>query len=103
MNTVVKPLHPCHRCGGELYLAVTAPHPTMPGDRLMVLCPQCDADDPDAQELLAWFAIYSVVDTSDLADLEVRVGHWVAAMQERPTGVYDLDADVEAWHRGDYD
>jgi hypothetical protein len=75
----------------------------MPGSQLLVLCPRCDADDPAATELLAWFAIYSAVGSFDVAELETIATRWVSAVQARPTGVGDLADDVEAWRRGDYD
>lgn len=99
MNVTVKPLSPCHRCGGELYLAVTTPHPTMYGDRLMVLCPRCDAHDPIAQDLLAWFAINSTVGADSLAEVEALVAQWVEWKQQTPTGA---DA-ADAYYRGDYE
>lgn len=103
IETVVRPLIACHRCGGELYLTATVAHPSLPGRRVLPLCPRCDANDPAAQGILAFFAVHSVVDSDMFAQMRELVAGWVAARRARPSGVDTtvLDADVGAWRAGE--
>lgn len=83
----------CHRCGGELYLTATVPHPSLPGSRLLPLCPRCDADDPAAHGVLAFFAAYGRVDLDTYPQLLQLVEEWIAAKQAQPT---EISADQMA-------
>jgi hypothetical protein len=86
MNVEVTPPTTCHRCGGELYLTAKVPHPTLPGTRTLSLCPRCDAHDPHAQGLLAFFAIHSRVGLASHPQLLTLAAEWIVAMQAEPTG-----------------
>lgn len=98
-------LRPCHRCGGDLYLAAVVPHPTMPGSRVLVLCPRCDANDPVAQELLAWFAVHGPLNAQDVATVQPVAFRWWAMKQAEEPGVPESQIvdDIEAWRRGEFD
>ena len=101
----VKDLHPCHRCGGELYLAVTVPHPTMTGTRTIPLCPRCDATDNSSHGLLTFFAVHSTVVASNTNVFQGLAREWVAAKLQQPGAVPEdqFQSEIEAWRAGDFD
>ena len=87
MIVQVAPESACHRCGGELYLTATVAHPTLPGSRILPLCPCCDAGDPAAHGVLAFFAAYGAVDPDTHPELLHLAAEWIAAKQAQPSGV----------------
>lgn len=90
---------PCHRCSGDLYLTATVPDATLPRKRIYVLCPSCDADDPSAQGLLAFMALYGLVDETTLGQFEELVSEWLAAPRTHGVDEQTLDRDIEDWLR----
>jgi hypothetical protein len=95
----------CHRCGDEVYLVATMParpNAVLTGYRMVVLCPRCDAPDPAAQGLLAYFAYHGKdIDATD-ETLTALAEEWAATVMARPTGVdaAALDDDIAEWERG---
>ncbi|GIF62088.1 hypothetical protein Ais01nite_01230 [Asanoa ishikariensis] len=101
----VQNLRPCHRCGGDPYLAVTIPHATMSGNRTIPLCPRCDAADSVSHGLLAFFAVHSAVAESNTNVFQELARQWVAAKLQQPGTVTDdtFQTEVDAWRAGEFD
>ncbi|MFG3710839.1 DUF6300 family protein [Micromonospora sp. NPDC047730] len=93
----------CHRCQGGLYLSAEVPAVGMPGWQRITLCPVCDANDPASQDLIAFFAIHSVVDEQTNDTFTRLVYDWLTA--KRPQGVSPekFEEDIAAWQQGLYD
>lgn len=92
----------CPRCDAELYLVATVPHAGwehLGGRRPVALCPRCDADNPAAHGLLAFFAMYSTLGEDNLAEFNALCADWVAAETNRRTEVapHALEADIAEW------
>jgi hypothetical protein len=93
----------CPRCAGRLCLTASigqGVHPAAPQgrgrERTLALCQTCDALNPSAQPLLAYFAEHGSVQAQDMAQVSELLGHWlgsVNAEQPEPT----LAAQAEAW------
>jgi hypothetical protein len=99
------PETPCHRCGADLYGVATMPHPTMPGHRTLPLCPRCDAADPAAHGLLAFFAVHGEVTADTAGEFNRLAAGWLEAVLARPTGISgeQVEREAGAWRRGDFD
>lgn len=101
----------CHRCLGDLYLAVRVPHnswQTPPGTnlsatRLVPLCPRCDANRPAAQDLLAYFAVYSSVTESTLHIFADLLQRWVNDIDCPQIDLAEVDAEIQQWLDGEFD
>ncbi|HCT81452.1 MAG TPA: hypothetical protein DGT23_33745 [Micromonosporaceae bacterium] len=80
----------CPRCAGRLCLTAS-----IGGKRNVALCPGCDAADPHAQQLLAYFAAHESVQPQDMSRVSELLGHWLGSLTDRPEPT--LAAQVEAW------
>lgn len=103
---------PCPRCSGTSYLTVQIPHPSYlyPQDRpvsAMInfrLCPRCDADNPHAHGLLAYFACHGTVRADDIDGFASLVNEWVSSLSVIPKVTPEkFEADVNAYRRGEFD
>ncbi|MBB5874657.1 hypothetical protein F4553_008091 [Allocatelliglobosispora scoriae] len=94
-------LPPCHRCTSELYLTARTPHPTMPGSRIVGLCPRCDARDPHAQPLLAYLAIHDGVQPGDERTVAALLHDWTVTAATRIPDPAAFDDDLHTWSAGD--
>jgi hypothetical protein len=82
----------CTRCSGEPCLTATI------GERVVTLCPACDAHAPAAQKLLGYFAKHQSVSPQDASYVSDLVGQWLASLTEasaKPKS--SLAAEAEAW------
>lgn len=88
-----------------MLLSVSAPHPRFPCSALThTLCPRCNVDDAMAQGLLAYFTWTPVVDAVLSQTFARLVREWVQQIPEPPVvSPKAFEADVEAFHRGDFD
>ncbi|MGV9679174.1 DUF6300 family protein [Nocardia sp. NPDC003482] len=82
----------CHRCGRPALLTARVPHrfqrddgTVVEGARTVVLCSVCDGGDPDAQGVLAFFALHESVDSDNVESAGSLIGEWIDAMAARPT------------------
>lgn len=81
----------CPRCAGRLRLTAV-----IGGQRTVALCATCDAGNPNAAPLLAYFAEHGSVRPQDMAQVSELLGHWLGSISEQepePT----LAAQAEAW------
>ena len=108
---VVAPLR-CDRCSGQSYLTAQIPHPSyvypelQPGLGMLTfhLCPHCDKNDARAHGLLAYFAFHSMIDAESLEDFAALVNEWVQSLSvTRAVDPASFQADVDAYHKGEYD
>lgn len=98
----------CPRCSGEAYLSARVPHRmalsgggTVRGYRTVVLCPDCDRDNPNASGVLAFFAMHERIDPGTVQEAAPLIEEWV----QRSAGeVYtddELAEDIRLWESGD--
>lgn len=101
---VVEPIS-CHRCLGDLLLAARVPHPCLDNCiHIQPLCPRCHADDPTAQGLLAFFALYAAIDEDNASTFDQLVGQWLESVPPpRSVDPEAFERDIAAWRRGDFD
>jgi hypothetical protein len=92
---------PCRRCGWDLYLMVDAPHPDLPGRRILALCPMCDASKPEAQQLLDFFEHYGQAPAQMSVVLVRLVDEWIKTCPGIDEKAFE--DDVRAWHAGEFD
>lgn len=95
----------CHRCLGDLCLRLKT---TVEGDpptvRIVPLCPRCDVNAPEAQGLLAFFALHPAVEGGTVDEFAALVAEWVAVLP--PPRVVDpaaFEEDVAAFLSGYFD
>jgi hypothetical protein len=95
----------CHRCGSNLLLTVQLPHPRIAhGLHVQPLCQHCDVDDPIAQGLLAFFAVYPAIDEHNADTFKALVSEWIANIPPPPAVDPEaFEQDVAAWRRGEFD
>lgn len=93
----------CHRCDGSLLLTARVPYVVtradghhVEGHRGIGLCPSCDAADPTAQGLLAYFAVHKTIHDEDEA--AALIVEWTERASQRlwnsPPTEDDSDPDV---------
>jgi hypothetical protein len=98
----------CPRCFGDAYLSARVPHRmelsdggTVRGYRTVVLCPDCDRDNPNAGGVLAFFAMHERIDPGTVQEAAPLIEEWV----QRSAGeVYtddELAEDIRLWESGD--
>ncbi len=100
----------CPRCGGEGLLSALVPHGwlnnrgvAVRGTRAVVLCPRCDADDPAAAPLVLFFAVHGQVASETAEEFASLLRNWASQAQAPSVDQAALDAEVQAWHRGELD
>jgi hypothetical protein len=82
----------CPRCGAGLCLtAQIGQH-----RRTVALCPACDADNPEAGPLLAYFADRPSVDPADRGRVADLLGRWLNSLPATDPGPSLAEA-AEAW------
>jgi hypothetical protein len=98
----------CPRCGLEGLLSARVPHGWERGDRrrvngttIVVLCPTCDAENPEAGALITFFAVHGRITEDTLAEGANLLQQWAATIRLPTLDVAVLDAEVDAWRRGD--
>jgi|SRR5580658_10169283 hypothetical protein len=100
----------CPRCGGEGLLSAQVPEggrnnrgqPAW-GSRVIVLCSRCDADDPAAGALVLFSAIHDSI-TDDIAEeFAFLLRNWASQALVPDVDLEALEAELEAWHRGELD
>lgn len=103
---------PCQRCKEPAYLTVQVPHPgylypeRQPefGMVTFSLCPRCDTVNPRTHGLLAYFAVHTTVDAGTAEGFAALLTEWLAGLtQTRTVSPEAFEADVAAYHRGEYD
>lgn len=98
----------CARCGGRLLLMLQVPYEHPDGFRAVRKVPLCqfdDREDPAVGALLLFFAVHKDVDLGNVEEFSVLVDHWLDRLPPPQPGTTPeaLDAQIEAWRRGEYD
>lgn len=82
---------PCHRCGDLLLISAQVPHSwtrtegtTVEGLRTVGLCPSCDRGDPDAQGVLAFFALNPTITDDTVSSAAALIEEWAHRVAQRP-------------------
>jgi Family of unknown function (DUF6300) len=82
----------CHRCDEPFMLVARMSHPLtladgsqVEGTRSAGLCAACDRDVPDAQGLLAFFAVHETVTDETLTSVAALLSEWVDRVAHHPT------------------
>ncbi|MBC6471142.1 DUF6300 family protein [Actinomadura alba] len=105
----VEPGRACPRCGDGHIIAVlrmpygwtTARGVRAHGSCEVPLCTRCDGDDPVTGPIVAYFAVHEVA-TPETADrLAVLLNRWIGQVRPPTLDQDALEAEVEAWYRGD--
>ncbi|WBC01119.1 DUF6300 family protein [Micromonospora sp. WMMA1976] len=96
---------PCPRCATELLLSMDRPHPRFLNTIYRRnLCPRCDAADPIAHGILAFFTVHRRVTEDNIAVFETLLREWIERTAEPPSVSPEAFAeDIEAFNRGDFD
>ncbi|GAB3960764.1 hypothetical protein GCM10029978_011010 [Actinoallomurus acanthiterrae] len=94
----------CPRCAGDILAALRVPHgwrteqgTEVSGTTEILLCARCDADDPIA----AFFAVHQVVTDQTVDVLARLIRRWAENARPPRLDQAALDAEVDAWYRGD--
>ncbi|MFF2305898.1 DUF6300 family protein [Streptomyces sp. NPDC058128] len=100
----------CARCSGETLFRAEFPHSwknaagqEVSGIRSADLCPACDRGEPSADALLALFAVDGQLGTGNMTVFTDLLGAWVDVVRNRVVDMERLDAEHEAWRRGELD
>ena len=101
---------PCPRCGGEGLLSAQVPHEwrnnrgiMVRGTRIVVLCPHCDAEDPAAGSLILFFAVHGQVTGETTEEFASLLRGWASQAQAPEVDQDALEAELQAWRRGELD
>lgn len=99
----------CHHCGGDLICTATVPHTftradgaQVHGRRIMGLCASCDADNPAALGVIAFFVRHEAIEHASLDEAAALIHEWLAGLSQRLTGDADDEDDVQRWRQGEY-
>ncbi|MBO2464947.1 DUF6300 family protein [Actinomadura violacea] len=107
---VVSALHvpACPRCGGPGLLSARVPHDierqdghVIRGTTEVVLCPGCDADQPEAGALITYFHVHGAVDADTVRQAADLISAWANSIEIPPPDVDQIDAEAEAWRKGE--
>jgi len=71
--------------------------------RNVVLCARCDQDDPSAGALITFFTVHGEVTLDTAPEFTALAGAWAASVRAPGIDPAALEADIEAWHRGELD
>ncbi|MGV9378816.1 DUF6300 family protein [Nonomuraea sp. NPDC003707] len=100
---------PCPRCRTDSVLAVLRlPHTwtnasgnEVRGVSEVLLCARCDAGDPVAGPIVAYFAVHGCVRPEHTAELARALRHWADRARPPRPDENAPAAETEAWYRGD--
>ncbi|WP_433211486.1 DUF6300 family protein [Microtetraspora malaysiensis] len=99
----------CPRCRTDSVLAVLRlPHTWTNawGDQVrgvsdVLLCARCDAADPLAGPVVTHFTVHGTVRPENIAQLAPGLLHWIDRARPPKPDEDALDAEAEAWYRGE--
>jgi hypothetical protein len=66
----------------------------------MILCADCDVDDPFAGALITWFHVHGAVEPEHGEEFGELLTRWAASMRLPVLDEAALAAELEAWRRG---
>ncbi|MEU9019267.1 DUF6300 family protein [Actinomadura sp. NPDC048394] len=107
---VVSAAHPpaCPSCGESGLLSARVPHDIkrpdghiIHGTTQVVLCQTCDASAPAAGALITYFHVHGTIDTDTIDQAADLIGAWVNSIYIPPPDIDQIDAEAEAWRRGE--
>lgn len=93
---VVGPGQACPQCRGVLLLSGTDEK-----GRMIALCEECDVNDEAAKPLITFFQVHQRVDGDNLEEFADLLRLWAATVQPRTVDLAALEAEYEAWRRGE--
>jgi hypothetical protein len=102
------PQQRCPRCDAEVLASLRVPHGwtnargvQVRGSRHLIVCARCDADDPVAGPIVTFFTVHAEATASTVDQLAVLLRRWVTAAQGREVDEAAVDAEAEAFYRGE--
>ena len=108
LDLVTEPGRACPVCGGEILAALQVPNGWTTGQGRQVrgvsevlLCEQCDREDPVTGPIVVFFTVHEQVSTETASQLAGLLQHWADHSTARRLDMEALNAEVDAWHRGD--
>jgi hypothetical protein len=108
LDLVTVPGRACPVCGGEILAALKVPHgwtnthgKPVNGTAEVLLCENCDRDDPITGPIVLFFAVHGQVTADHTGELVGLLKRWAGHAAVRRVDERALAAEVEAWHRGD--
>jgi hypothetical protein len=109
VTLVAEPGRACPRCGdGDVIAVLRMPYgwTTDRGGRAngsceVPLCTRCDADDPSAGPVVVYFAVHETAMSETVDQLAALLNRWIERARPPRPDPDALDAEVEAWYRGD--
>jgi Family of unknown function (DUF6300) len=98
----------CPRCGGEVLAALRVPNgwqggrgQQVRGTTEVLLCARCDQDDPITGPVVTFFAVHERATAETAGQLAVLLRRWAAGAVPPQVDEAALDAEAEAWYRGE--
>jgi hypothetical protein len=98
----------CPRCGQEGLLSARIPHgwergngARTDGTTIVVLCATCDAGNHEAGALITFFAVHGHITEDTLTECADLIHGWMATVRPPTLDLAALDAEIDAWRRGD--
>lgn len=98
----------CPRCSGGAYLSARIPHHMQlsggrvaHGHRTIVLCPECDRDDPTASGVLAFFTMHERIEPDTVEEVTPLIDEWIRRRSKESYSNADLIEDIRSWEQGE--
>jgi hypothetical protein len=108
ISTLTPPI--CPRCEQEGILSARVPHgwdradgTQTTGTTIVVLCPICDADDAYAGPLVTFFIVHGAIEAATLEQAADLLQTWADHITIPALNLDTLEAETQAWRRGEYD
>ena len=108
LTLVTGPARVCPACGGEVLAVLEVPHgwateqgKQVRGTSEVLLCERCDREDPVTGPIVVFFTVHEQATTEHAGELAALLQRWADHATERRPDLKALDAEVEAWRRGE--
>lgn len=98
----------CPRCGGEILAVLQFPNgwtrengQQVRGTAQTLLCGHCDRDDPVTGPIVMYFTVHGQVVDTAVDEFAGLLRRWATHVTEQKLDEQTLDAEVDAWYRGE--
>ncbi|MDN3360125.1 DUF6300 family protein [Actinomadura sp. DC4] len=105
---MTEPGRACPVCGGEILAALQVPHgwttgqgKQIKGTSEVLLCERCDREDPITGPIVVFFTVHEQATAEHVDELALLLKRWADNAVARRPDLKALDAEADAWRRGD--
>jgi hypothetical protein len=105
---VTGPVRACPVCGGEILAALQVPNgwtteggKQVRGTSEVLLCERCDREDPVTGPIVVFFTVHEQATADQAGELAALLQRWADYAVARRPDLQALDAEVDAWYRGE--